>query len=445
MAIEYLPQTLTDELKTATQPPSHPGFFERFLNFAIPQDVLKQNNPALDGLRAIAALMVIIFHLLKYVSAQSVADPNISGAFSDALKKANPFWDIAAKGVPLFFLLSAFLLFQPYSQVIIKGDRKFPATSKFFKRRFLRVYPAYFVNLVLVLLIFTPQLLNPANWYVLILHLFMVFDASSSTIIAVNPSYWSLTVETRFYLLIPVIAFIIGRFLAKRKVLSLICFLGSFLITPFAIILYYVDGVAVVDYINLFLLISFLPVFFTGIGVSLVYTYLTQTKAGKLKLERWQKWINRYGILSLAALVVVPALSGAAVIDRIFYKIFEQNFLGFCFGGILLATLLGKKIWARILGHPFLRFIGIISYSLYLWHENLYIYVIVPLARSFKQEALVLPLSILLTVVISLPIAYFSYMLVERPFFKVRKSSLLISTPNEGETTPAGELVEVKN
>jgi len=291
-------------------------------------------------------------------------------------------------------------------------------------------------------------MLNPANWYILGWHLFTVFDLSSTTIGVINPSYWSLAVETRFYLLIPFIALIIAGILVKKGLKHALVFTGIFIVAPFytlTIIIVCLNQTEQVDTINLFNLVKFLPAFFAGIGCSLVYSYLTETTAGKLKYKKYRQGFNRYGILSLAGLVIVPALVASGLINWIFYRIVEQSFLGICFGGILLATLLGGENWARIFGHPVLRFIGIISYSLYLWHENLFIYVIVPVARSFKQEALVLPVSLLLTLVITLPISYISYMLVERLFFRVGKSSVPGSTEPEIRAIQAEQLVEARS
>lgn len=427
--------------------PRH-NLFEKFLNSVIPQDVIKQNNPALDGLRATAALMVLFYHLIKDGSLQSNADPAIKGNFSVFILHASGYWEIGSKGVELFFLLSAFLLFQPYSRLLFKPDKKFPSTRQFLKRRFLRIFPAYLFSLILMVLIFTPQLLNPENLNILLMHFFLVFDYSIKTTASINPAYWSLAVETRFYLLVPLIALVLCWLLKNRNIKYLTGFIGIFLFVPFntfiVIILFLINpDIEIGTYA--YKIVEFLPIFFAGIACSIVYVYLTEDEKGRIKKEKLKPFFNYYGFFGLLGLLVIPNLVAAGFIEGALYRVFEEQFLGICFGGILLATLLGGAGWGRVFAHPLMRFIGIISYSLYLWHENIYNYIIIPFARSFKQEALVLPLSFILTFVITIPFAYFCYMAVERTFYKTRKPRKLTPVIADSCLIPAKQIKEVEN
>ena len=84
--------------------------------------------PALDGLRALAVLLVILFHAWTFVP----------GYIQPGQNAADYALFYGKTGVQLFFVLSGFLLFLPYAQWIF-GLRERPSTLMFYKRRALRV------------------------------------------------------------------------------------------------------------------------------------------------------------------------------------------------------------------------------------------------------------------------------------------------------------------
>lgn len=96
--------------------------------------------PCFDGLRALAALSIVVVH----VSAYSGAD-GLSG-FRDLLQRMDA-------GVAIFFVLSGFLLYRPFVAAHLHG-RAQPATRPYLWRRFLRIYPAYLVVLTVVVYVF---------------------------------------------------------------------------------------------------------------------------------------------------------------------------------------------------------------------------------------------------------------------------------------------------
>jgi peptidoglycan/LPS O-acetylase OafA/YrhL len=87
---------------------------------------------------------------------------------------------------------------------------------------------------------------------------------------------------------------------------------------------------------------------------------------------------------------------------------------------LLLAILFGHRSIRAVFEFYPLRFIGLISYSLYLWHVA-FLHPLFPALSSLPLLTVRLPLAFV--------VAYLSYQLVERPFLSRRKAISLVSNP----------------
>ena len=87
--------------------------------------------PALDGIRGVAALLVMVFHLAR---------PGIKGTGPEAIASVAQFGWV---GVDLFFVLSGFLI----SGILLDSRDRPHFFRTFYKRRSLRIFPLYFVFL----------------------------------------------------------------------------------------------------------------------------------------------------------------------------------------------------------------------------------------------------------------------------------------------------------
>src|SRR3954451_11127235 len=159
-------------------------------------------RPHLDGLRAVAVYLVVLFH-------------------AGALRFAGGFI-----GVDVFFVLSGFLVTQLLLRDLAHGSIRF---GRFYARRFRRLLPAAFVALIVTAVVFTAiaragevvdavgsfkaAFLYVANWY-FIHHSTGYFGADISE----NPvlQFWSLAIEEQFYLLWPLT--LGGLFLVTRRI-----------------------------------------------------------------------------------------------------------------------------------------------------------------------------------------------------------------------------------
>ena len=144
---------------------------------------------ALDGLRALAILLVVSHHVYRWGAGDwsLLRMPVLSATF-----------DFGFIGVLLFFVLSGFLLFLPYARALVSG-RPWPSVRQFYRRRAMRILPVYFVALGIlgILLAAAGKLqgwvLNGLAFDFLLLQ--NVSPAASNLIGSVDGSLWTLAIE----------------------------------------------------------------------------------------------------------------------------------------------------------------------------------------------------------------------------------------------------------
>src|SRR4051794_29749582 len=101
----------------------------------------------LDGLRAIAACSILIFHVWSTNAPTQTAAP--FGTLTLLLPPLR-------EGVTLFFCLSGFLLYRPFAAALVRGTRP-PPRARYALRRLLRIAPAYWLVLVVTALTLAPH------------------------------------------------------------------------------------------------------------------------------------------------------------------------------------------------------------------------------------------------------------------------------------------------
>lgn len=150
--------------------------------------------PALDGLRALAALSVLAYHVFA-----------LTGHSQHSLVLAQ-----LKAGLALFFVLSGCVVYLPFAQAIA-GERGLPAWRAFARRRAARILPAYW----LVLAVWLPLsgLGGPASdWW---RYLGLVQSYEATTFLKGLGVAWTLCVEVAFYAALPCLAHGLAR-LARR-------------------------------------------------------------------------------------------------------------------------------------------------------------------------------------------------------------------------------------
>ena len=295
--------------------------------------------PQLDGVRAIAVMMVMTLHLAQ--QGIPLRGPIVIGK----------------TGVDLFFVLSGFLI----TGILLKSpQRDWHEVRTFYIRRTLRIFPLYYGMLLLLLLTGSP--ISKPYWF----YLQNLFSAFNITI--QGPShFWSLAVEEQFYLVCPFLVLFLPRKYLAGTLAGIAAFafacrfpLIHWHISPFSFTLSRVDGLA-------------------GGGLLAYAQY-----RGVLKRLR-------PALLTLFLVsVLVVAIDGklaAQSSDLLFVQMTEFSALaGLYTSAVGLLLLQRQNFLYRMLASSPLRFVGRISYGLYVFHPVVFSVVFAALHQKPAAE-----------------------------------------------------------
>jgi len=318
----------------------------------------------LDAFRGIAAMAVVLYHYTTRYNQIFSADSFFN-------------FSLGWLGVPLFFILSGFVIH-------LTIDRSFNAKD-FLIRRFLRLYPTYWISLLLTLavMILSGFMYKYSAFYVSKLdvlanftmwHQFFHFKH-------IDGAYWSLLPELLFYCLMAFILFInkIKSFYWYNSILLLIGSIHIFFPIPI------IGKILGIHYILLFM-------------IGLCFYRIHQKKA--TKYEHLLIWLN----LFVAVFLYQIEQQGNTV--QLLFSTFIPIVLIFYLFIFKKLQFLGK--------YKLLVFLGNISYALYLVHQNIGYVIIKNLEDiNFNRE-----LSICIAILSSIFIAYLITYKIEPPFKK---------------------------
>ncbi len=331
-----------------------------------PPSARQRSIPVLESYRGLAAMMVLTTHVAF-----------VSGAITWPV--VGPVLGRLDFGVPLFFLLSGFLLASPWLRADLADGRE-PSVRVYLRRRFARIYPAYWVMLAATLLVLPAnQDADAVDWlqYALLVQEYGGTDVSTGL-----THLWSLSVEVAFYLALPAIMVAAARVPSGRDItrvrrvhqLVLVALLligvGSRLLAlgPFV-------GTAAGLWLP-----AYLDWFALGMLAAFARVSLDPGARDRQHPPRWTLGLRALagdGLTSIAfgvllfALACTP-LAGPLTLDT--PTVWEGIIKHVLYGGaaffLLLPGFLGpdRGPVQRALDVPVLRRLGLISYGVFLWH-----------------------------------------------------------------------------
>ncbi|MDB5300403.1 MAG: acyltransferase 3 [Phycisphaerales bacterium] len=349
--------------------------------------------PSLDGLRAVAVLLVLFAHVH-----QTAGFPR--SRVLDAIGNH------AAIGVEIFFVISGFLITTLMLRELGHTDAlDIPA---FYKRRALRIVPAYACLLLVVALMDARGAihLRRADWIAAFTYTVNFLPHPNWNI----GHAWSLSIEEHFYLLWPLVVAKGGIALARRAALGAIvfCFAARWVVLLFA------------------------PRY-TPMAELWTVTRLDAIAFGCLLAVMAQstQWRDRLRYFCLKNYIV--GLVGFGLVVSLALSSVSSKFsvgITYTANSALIAFLLwaaverSGSLVGRWLNHPAVAAVGVASYSLYLWQQ-------IFLNRSSHAFACRFPQNLLF----ACAAAWVSYRFVERPFLSLKSRVSRASQPAPSAAT----------
>ncbi len=347
-------------------------------------------RPEIDGLRAIAVISVIIYHLNENW---------LSGGFL---------------GVDIFFVISGFLI---TGIIITEIQQNSFSLKQFYTRRIKRIYPAFITVMALVSfiasVIFIYNDFNKlrktielaiaflSNFYLGLTQGYFDLSANENPVLHI----WSLAVEEQYYLIFPLILILAYKKFREIKVLFIITLILFFILlaTSFIPANFYKE---VLHQPNIYYLSNLrFPELLVG-SLLAIYHNLSASKQASKQAS------NVIAILSTLLLFSCLFLMN----NDIAYIPGITLILPCIFTALIIHTTSQNNIIKLCLSNKVIVFIGKISYSLYLYH-----WIFIAFAYYITGEKQINNQSIAIVIILTIIFSVLSYYLIEQP---IRKSKL---------------------
>ncbi len=371
-----------------------------------------------DGLRALAALVVVVHHT-AYATGET---------FRSDL---GPYFARADIGVAIFFLISGFLLYRPFIANHL-ADRPRPATGPYLRRRFLRIFPAYWAALVGISVFIgfgVGQGLDGLwSW---ICHLLLIQVYQPDQFFRGITQSWTLSVELSFYLFLPVYALGIRRIAAGRPRRDPIRveLVGLAVLVAIGIgfnAMMQWGGSTYLTRVGKAWLPANLDLFAIGMGLALVSAWVATReetpplveKIGQIGGWWWfgaavAFWVVSTQLGLTRAITPIPETGIGPYLEHYLYGVVAAF--------LLLPVVFGtnrRGVVRSVLRFAPIAWLGLISYGIYLWHQGW-----IKEAQKWTgsgpfQGSLWEILAIVLACTI--PTAALSYYLLERPALRLK-------------------------
>ena len=314
----------------------------------------------LYGLRALAALGVFGVHF-QQLSGFELGD---FGPFqlSRLLTNGNT-------GVALFFTLSGFLLSIPFWRARRVGLTR-PSTRRYLLRRFARIVPLYYLCLTALLLAHGSNQ-STANILDALAHYTFVFNYSNEYFYSINPPFWTIAVEMQFYLLLPglfVLLTCCGARLAATLVglLAMGCyFVHLWILADAQDVIVFAEVMGIDDSGSVVItrsLLAHLPHFLIGVIAAQFFEHSDARPEVVSRQMGWSVvfWCNTTVVLLIIAtpLDEVVSLPGGR---------YNMPVVPICLA-LMILSVPRTGLAMRILESPCFRWLGVISYGIYLFH-----------------------------------------------------------------------------
>jgi peptidoglycan/LPS O-acetylase OafA/YrhL len=340
--------------------------------------------PAIDGLRGIAILGVIFFHL------------------------GLPFFNLGWAGVELFFVISGFLI----TRILLNTRREENYFKRFYIRRTLRIFPIYYV----VLLLYTAVMIISASNEFHALPFYYVYLQTipqlktEFRIMPMLSHTWTLAIEEQFYLIWP---------------LAVLLLRGKKLLIVSAVLIATALGLRFISlkYANPFLVDGWIGVQLDVLVAGALLAYAASQTTNRNHFARVVSTVFVIGTVGLMVLITILGPSAfwtPKIWGRTWPGPLVISAMACCFFGLVGFTAIGHP-WTRWLEFKPLRRWGKISYGIYLYHPYILRFVNETAAHLHLGKNRLISISLLLTKLgLVYLTAWISWQLIEKPILQLK-------------------------
>lgn len=338
--------------------------------------------PSFNGLRAISILLVLLSHLSLQNKLFSAVEKK------QVLKPFFMFLHDGQLGVNVFFVISGFLI----TSVLLKEETisKRISLNRFYLKRILRIFPAYYflLGVYFLLQMFDFFQISNFSWLTSLTftkNFYWFSDPYTSHL-------WSISVEEIFYLLWPLL-FILGN--KQRKTIALLI-----------IFMVFATKIFFQSYYSNFIWASELTIF------TRVDAIATGCLFALYKNELLQMFSKYWRTLFYSSLTLLflsrsfPEIIKNSEINTFWIEM-NSSIVNLFIAILMMYSVFGpKKSWYRVLNTKVFNYIGLLSYSLYLWQQFF--------IQSTRHWFNSVPINLVLLFLVAIA----SYHLIEKPFLK---------------------------
>jgi len=367
-----------------------------------------------DGIRFLAALMVVLQHLSDYKS-NVPGMPNAEHPWFSSLGK---------NGVALFFVISGFLIFY-----LLFKEKEYTGTVKikaFYVRRILRIWPLYFgFGLASIFLIDrfgyligagggTPVAQNLTYLFLFAVNLQLIWGTMNRGLVEL---FWSVSIEEQFYAFAP---WLVKK--GRNYVRISIWLIAIGIITKFILRALVMRGI-VPSHVLQNPLYVFTTCWFDAFGFGILAATIFYRRELYAKVQKYveNRWIQ-LAVIVLAALYVTNIFPSIWVLDTYFFSTFPAILFSF----IMLAAASEKFVIN--FDYPIFKQLGKYAYGIYVLHSAvLQIFLIASMkflgrSSTFYYEFVYPIVGIILVIIV----AGLSYELFEKHFLLLKKKFTII-------------------
>ena len=375
-------------------------------------DLLDDRYPALHGFRVLAIVSVVQYHI-TWIFAGEQGIP-IDRTFFEACLSV--FF-----GMDLFFVLSGFLIGSILLRSLdVSGTQNI---RRFYIRRIFRTFPSYWIVLTFLAVAFpmTDAQTRHLVWEYVYGTNFLPLERPETNMFW----GWSLSLEEQFYLVVPVLFFVLHRLKSDKRRIG---FLTALALVPLGIRLYIYFRYRPWNDFTLYGATYFrTPTRFDTLVVGIILA-IVHNRYGK-RLTVWLEAPFSRALLALPAmaclwLLLRPNMFGEANVQLVHMFAWGTITSIMYFNALVLLLHTDGPI-RRHLSYPIFRKVATLGYGVYLVHIPVIDRLVVPLAKRLDEKhvpmAALWPGGLLLTLALSFFIAYFMHLLIEKPSLWIRQ------------------------